>query len=565
MTLLAPIFLWTFVALIPLALIYLLKVRPRKRTTTAFFLWQRVITPDRRSALFQRLRDIFSLLLMALAIAAIALALTEPEITGDERKNLVLIIDQSASMQAKEGASTRFELAQQKAHDVIRGLRGAQQASVAGVAHDLAFAAHLTRHQRSLLEAVDHLGCTDMPLDSEALARFIATGSAQQNSRVLFITDGCSAAMDRLPRTCELLRVGSAQPNVAIVAGDLRKATGEIIGLRLFLRIVSSFKEPIKTDLNLTNEDTHQLIKVMPLELKPNAETPLTMDLQDAPAGRYKAEITQSDALPLDNSAYLVMPAPQPISVAVSSSEPFFYSQAVRAFEQGDQTLQLTEDEAKAQIVIATRSAPPQPRSMIFQPEGKSDWWLDAGDVVKEAIVPRWKNRTHPLARFLDAESMDFSGARKLTAPPGSLVIVESEEGLPLIYLARQPDKAAVVINLDPAESAFYLSAWFPVLVNNAARVLGGREDNLPSIVQTGESIPANRLADKAGFYTQDQPPWSGGASLFNASESNLDNATVKDSAVPLSQGRPWSYWLAALALGIVTVESMLYHRRKVG
>jgi hypothetical protein len=49
MTFLAPIFFWTFAALIPLALVYLLKVRPRKKLTSAFFLWQRVITPDRRS------------------------------------------------------------------------------------------------------------------------------------------------------------------------------------------------------------------------------------------------------------------------------------------------------------------------------------------------------------------------------------------------------------------------------------------------------------------------------------------------------------------------------------
>lgn len=564
MTLLAPIFLWTFAALIPLALIYLLKVRPRKKPTTAFFLWQKVITPDRRSALFQRLRDIFSLLLMALAFGLIALALTEPELAGDERKNLVLIIDQSASMQAREGTQTRYELAHQRARDVIRGLRGAQQASVAGIAHELSFAAHLTRHQRSLLEAVDKLKATDMPLDADALASFIATGSAQQNSRVLFITDGCSASMERLPKSCEVLRVGSTQPNVGIVAGDLRKATGEVIGLRLFLRLRSSFSDVQKTELNLTHEDTKRLVKVMPLELKPNAETPVTVDLADAPAGRYIAELSIKDALDLDNRAHLVMPQPEPITVAVSSSEPFFYSQAVRAFEQGDQSLQLTDDEAKAEIVIATRNESKRPRTIIFQPEGKSEWWTDIGDVVKETIVPRWKNRTHPLGRFLDAESMDFTGARHLKAPPGSLVLVESEEGVPLIYLARQPDKAAVVVNLDPAESAFYLSAWFPVLVNNAARLLGGREDDLPSIIATGSALPKG-VASSAGFFFNDDPLWVTGVSLFNEAESNLDNTALKETAQPLSQGRPWSYWLALVALGLVTAESLLYHRRKVG
>lgn len=564
MTLLAPIFLWTFAALIPLALIYLLKVRPRKKLTTAFFLWQKVITPDRRSALFQRLRDIFSLLLMALAFALVALALTEPELTGDERKNLVLILDQSASMQAKEGSLTRYEIAQQRARDVVRGLRGAQQASVAGIAHDLGFAAHLTRHQRSLLEAVDQMKVTDMPLNMEALTAFMATGSAQQNSRILFITDGCSAGMERLPKSCEILKVGSTQPNVSIIAGDLRKATGEVIGLRLFLRIHSSYAEPVKTELNLTHEDSKRLVKVVPLELKPNAVTPLTVDLADAPAGRYLAELTIQDALPLDNRACLVMPEPEPITVAVSSSEPFFYSQAVRAFERGDQSLQLTEDETKAQIVVASRGESKQPRTLIFQPEGKSDWWTDAGDVVTEAVVPRWKNRAHPLGRFLDAESMDFTGARKLRAPPGSLVLVESEEGLPLIYLARQPDKSAVVVNLDPAESAFYLSAWFPVLVNNAARVLGGREEDLPPMVATGEALPKG-IAQSTGFFFNADPLWVTGVSLFSSPESNLDNAALKETSQPLSQGRPWSYWLALLALGLITTESLLYHRRKVG
>lgn len=564
MTLLAPIFLWTFAALIPLALIYLLKVRPRRKLTTAFFLWEKVITPDRRSALFQRLRDIFSLLLMALAFALVALALTEPELTGDERKNLVLIIDQSASMQAKEGATTRFGQAQQRVRDVIRGLRGAQQASVAGMAQELRFEAHLTRHQRSLLEATDRMKATDMPLNTEALAAFIATGSAQQNSRVLFVTDGCSASMERLPKSCEILRVGSPQPNASIIAGDLRKATGDVIGLRMFVRIHSSFSEPLKTELNLTHEDSHKLVKVMPLELQPNAVTPVSVDLADAPAGRYVAELITQDALDLDNRAYLVMPQPKPIQVAVSSSEPFFYSQAVRAFERGDQSLQLVDEESKAQIVVASHVAGMAPRTLLFQPEGKSDWWTDAGEVVKEIVVPRWKNRTHPLGRFLDAEGMDFSGARHLKAPPGSLVLVESEDGLPLIYLARQPDRAAVVVNLDPAESAFYLSAWFPVLVNNAARVLGGREGDLPAMVSTGSALPQG-IASVAGFDLNPDPPWATGVSLFNMAESSLDNTALKETSQPLSQGRPWSYWLALLALGLVTTESILYHRRKVG
>ena len=73
MTFLAPAFLWTLAALAPLAAIYFLKVRPRKKPVTAFFLWQKIFTEKKAYALFKRLRDVFSLLLMALAFAAISL------------------------------------------------------------------------------------------------------------------------------------------------------------------------------------------------------------------------------------------------------------------------------------------------------------------------------------------------------------------------------------------------------------------------------------------------------------------------------------------------------------
>ncbi|MCH1503294.1 MAG: BatA domain-containing protein [Verrucomicrobiales bacterium] len=61
MTFLAPFYFWTFLALIPLLGVYFLKVRPRRVTTTALFLWMRIYEEKRRTAIFRRLRDLFSL------------------------------------------------------------------------------------------------------------------------------------------------------------------------------------------------------------------------------------------------------------------------------------------------------------------------------------------------------------------------------------------------------------------------------------------------------------------------------------------------------------------------
>jgi len=63
-----PAFLWAAAALAPLVAIYLLRVRPRRHRSTALFLWQSLLTRRQTSSLFQRLRQLWSLLLMALAV-----------------------------------------------------------------------------------------------------------------------------------------------------------------------------------------------------------------------------------------------------------------------------------------------------------------------------------------------------------------------------------------------------------------------------------------------------------------------------------------------------------------
>ena len=79
MKFLAPLFFWSFLSFIPLVAIYFLKVRPRRKDTTAYFLWNQVFTEKKASSLFNRLRYLFSLILLSLVFGSVWLALTRPE------------------------------------------------------------------------------------------------------------------------------------------------------------------------------------------------------------------------------------------------------------------------------------------------------------------------------------------------------------------------------------------------------------------------------------------------------------------------------------------------------
>ncbi|NCF89280.1 MAG: VWA domain-containing protein [Verrucomicrobiaceae bacterium] len=210
MTFLAPFYSWTFLALIPLLGGYFLKVRPRRVTTTALFLWMRIYEEKRRTAIFCRLRDLFSLL---------------------------LIVDHSVSMSAGGRESS---LDQAKAEDLIRGSRGNQRAAAITLASDLGFQTHLTDNPRALLDAIDRISPSTLPLRLEALKVLEKPIGGGSIHRVVFVTDGVTRDED-LPTGVEVVRVGETRGNVGIVAADMQLLPSREQGLGLYFQLASSF------------------------------------------------------------------------------------------------------------------------------------------------------------------------------------------------------------------------------------------------------------------------------------------------------------------------------------
>ena len=590
MTFLNPALLWTLAAIAPLAAIYFLKVRPRKKPVTAYFLWQKIFTEKRSSALFKRLRDVWSLLLMALAFAAIALALAEPDLEGDERKDLLIIVDHSASMSAREGGDTRLSVAQQKARELISALNGSQRAAVAALADRLTVRAQPTRHRRSLLEAVDGILPSQLPSRAEALRSIQAGEEGLKNTRAILITDGC-VDDPTLLKTMEVLRIGGEAPNIGIVRADLRPVPGEGLRLGLFLVLQSTFKEETAVDIALKHEDSDQLVKLIPLKVKPGLNAPVTLTLEDALTGRWSTSIELDDALALDNQVWLQVPPREPLPVGVLADNAFFLQNAVQAFQRSDQQLTLAEDAASARLFLALGRAPESASSLIFQPQGTSALWSEVGEEILTP-VPRVQIKDHALLRYLDAETINFTGARQLKAPAGAVILVADETQVPLIYLVRQGDLTHCIVNLDPLAAQFYLSAWFPVLTHNAAAHLSHRETPLAATLPTGTltsvpgAAPAEEITvltptgaelkltadtplrlEETGFYTATHRQGQSviACSLISPSESGAADAILQSTTRPLAQGRSPSYWLLVLGLVALITESALYHRRKVG
>src|SRR5688500_3908084 len=123
MTFLAPWAAW-FLAGVPIiVLLYLLKLKRRPLAVSTLLFWERVLQENRRRAFFQKLRNLFSLLLHLLIFLLILGALAKPAFDRLVRDgaSVVLVIDTRARMLALEdGAMTRFSKALQEARRLVR-------------------------------------------------------------------------------------------------------------------------------------------------------------------------------------------------------------------------------------------------------------------------------------------------------------------------------------------------------------------------------------------------------------------------------------------------------------
>lgn len=589
MSFLAPAFLWSLLALVPLGAIYFLKVKPRRRTTTAYFLWARVFAEKQATSLLQRLRDLFSLILMLAAFASIAFALAKPEISRDERKDLVLLIDQSASMSAMENGKSRLESAKDTAREIVRALDGNQRAAVVSIAREASYHSHLTASPRELLEAIDKVEPTHHSSDPRVLRAFGEDLRGGGGHRLLFLSDGNLEGAAMLPAEIELIKTGGPLGNAGIVGADLRRLPDGSFGF--FFRVASSFAEPVSADLVLKHEGSgDRIFKLIPLEIIPGVNPPERFQLPEAPGGGWTATLEIDDALEQDNHAYLTVPERNPVRVAVATKDRFFLEVSVLAFEHGAGILKLVDEDPE--VVLSTGDlAPGGGAAVVFAPAAESPYWGKPGAEF-EVVAPRVVIDDHPLLRHLEPESITFVGSKKIKAPSGSLVLVESESGESLIFLTKQDGRDVVVVNLDPVASEFVLSPWFPVLIQGAAMHLGARGGEPASFYRPGDRVPVPGYREgedaavitpdgiktevssleygpigQLGFHTVESPVavWRFGSALASTVESLLDNSAIPATAAPLARGHAPASWLIFFAIIILVLESILYHRRKVG
>jgi hypothetical protein len=610
-TFFAPWAAWFLAGIPVIVLLYLLKLKRRPVAVSTLMFWQRVMQESRRRALFQRLRNLFSLLLHLLIFLLIVGALAKPAL--DQLvwfgSSLVIVLDTRARMQALEDdGHTRFERARASAARLVREAGAGREIAIIAAGPAPSVAVPFTSDEKRLREAIEALAPTDATGDLPAAER-LAEGLLASRSggrKMVVITDRDD------PQTPDFISVATPRDNVAITRFATRPLPNSPQTSEVLLEIRNFAAVPANGNLELHYDG--RLLDVKPFTLPPGGQRleifPSVPRPSRSARGWLTAHLDAADALPLDNTAYAILPSPKTRRVLLVSNSNWFLEKLLAAdpgvsFELLAPDAYKTEIAAKFDVVILDDLIPPD--FSLAQPGanflfiGKSPFGTEA---IEQPVITD-VDAQHPLLRLVNLQGVTFLRATALVLPEDpawsfSAPLRSFEH--PLLLAGEQRGKTAhriAAFAFTLTDSDLPLRIAFPLLMANTLQWLAGEANEAPPAIAAGEALvlgPAESVATepltspdaappqsfaggffqplRQGYYQRMRPGGSDwiAVNAFSETESDLRNARPGPSAahpswVPVSLARAagWPLWryLALAAFALLAMEWHLFHRRR--
>ncbi|MCB9850156.1 MAG: BatA domain-containing protein [Phycisphaerales bacterium] len=288
-----PIALAAGLTVPPLVALYFLKLRRQPLKVSSTLLWKRAVEDLQVNAPFQRIKNNLLLWLQLLVLLLAAFALGKPVIDAKEsqKDSLILLIDQSASMEVEEeGGMSRLQIAKDQAKTEIDNLADGARAMVIGFSDRATIASSFETDKNVLKRRIDEIAATESVTTlSEAVTlaeaymqnQVIGGETPGQDPtaqgltgpvRVAILSDGNIAdatklTVKRLPTDdMQVISVGERSDNVAILSMDARRNYERPAMLEVFAMVRNFGPDPVTCDATLYINDENVDVQTMVLQ-----------------------------------------------------------------------------------------------------------------------------------------------------------------------------------------------------------------------------------------------------------------------------------------------------------
>lgn len=506
MNFLSPTSLFLFGLAIPIVALYILKLRRRREPVSTLMFWEELFRERQTTSLFQRLKHLLSLLLQLLFLALLVLAVARPQFAflTKSARQLVLMIDRSASMNAVEGSDglTRLESAKRSALQTVDSLRFMDEMTVISSHKRPIIHSPFTNHQKSLREAINAIQPTDIGTNLEAAIDLAyAIAQTKPNPEIVILSDFQSISeallvklnskMEQSESTEEpnqkikhhLIRVGEVNNNIGITQFRVRKSLVNPFDYETLLHVVNTSAEEKQFNVELYFKEA--LFDVRPYTLAPGESRSEIFSNFTFEGGKLRAVLDIEDVLSTDNVAYAALPKRERISVLLVTEENPFLEKALAVDEQVNLSVvtptvyasnAFQQNESTYRVVIFDRYSPPTlgdgnymfiyppATASALETSGTELKW-DIGASLETPIITDWE-RTHPILRHVHLENVQIGEAYRITPPATAQVIARAFES-PVLFVDVAPNRKIVFAAIDILQSDLPLRIAFPVIIAN--------------------------------------------------------------------------------------------------
>jgi uncharacterized membrane protein len=610
MNFLTPLAFGALALALPLVLLYFLKVRRREQTVSSLLLWEPLLRDREASAFFQRLQRDPLLILQILALVALTLALARPAmtVTGQGARKVVVVLDASASMKARDTGGVRFATARAEAAGLVRRLGEAADVMVLEAGVQPRVLAPLSRDRERALAAIRSAQPHDLPNrlpDAIRTARALIGNDPRAEIHVF--TDGAFT----LPAQAELadprlrwVTVGQGARNVGITNLSVRKAYYGSFDYQAFASVVNYTPETQTFTFALDIDGT--AISEKSITLEPNVRRSVVLPFSHNGGGTVRASLDVRDDLPSDNTAYAVLPPQRKIAVLLVSPGNLFLEKVLKTDPHVALEVRTADQYqggmADADVVILDSTTPQRVGAgrFVFVNTVPSDVPLEVLGRIERPAIMDW-SRDHPVMRHVEFAKVAIEDAMRIRPLAAGRPLVEAVGG-PLLYALEEPERRALFVGFDLFKTDFPLRVAFPLILSNTLRWLhpagldqsslqlaSGQPILLPvehGVSSVSVTTPGGRTVkavvtrgvasfsetDEVGVYTvaTSKGQTRIAVNLADAEESNLSPraqvaaaAATPDTSAPVPVQRELWQIFVVLALVLLVVEGMLYWRRQ--
>ncbi|MEZ4223592.1 MAG: VWA domain-containing protein [Polyangiaceae bacterium] len=602
-------------------LFYILKLRRRPVPVPFSRIWERILRDKEATTWWSRLKRLLSLLLQLALLTLLVGALGDPRISGGliEGRNVVVIIDASASMKATDVSPSRLAAAKLEVKKLVEGLSGSDRMLIAQMDAAITPLSTMTGETAELKPALDAVEATDTRADfHRALSFAIDSLTGLSKPEIIVVSDGALGDMEAATRGLALndtevrfIPIGKGKNNVAITAFSVRRYPLDKSRYEVMIELQNTNDEPTSVELSLLGDgDT---VDVTRLALGPKERLArFYKDLAGA-SRTLEAKISLGDGkhddLPADDHAFALMPERRRARVLVVTPGNTYLEAALLLDEYLDVTTVAPKQYPPAgtfDVTIFDNVAPKVAQGsggLFYLNVPEEGGPVELGRKLEMFGFDTWDKKS-PILRWMSMGDVQVLYGNALKPEKEDRVVGASSKG-PILVAGRRAGRRFVALGFDPRNSDFVLRVAWPLFVLNVINDFIEEDTSYVSSFMTGDvwhipapsgaesaqlkrpdgkvlTVPVKEgraiyLGDRAGFYEltaqmEPEPVKSMfAANLVSPDESQIEPAKElklggKALAMPggFTAGVRRELWLYLLiaALIVSVVEWLTYHRR---